>query len=101
MNIITPGDTLPTSFTATCIRQGRHCGAIMEVTADDCFKAAIGQGWMLSFFCGHCGVTLTPDYELLMEDSCQGIAPELLEELGIGIKTKDNVPPWSSRISYN
>lgn len=96
MEIIKPGKEVPKFFIAKCAKIGPSgCGAEMKVTPDDCFKASCGPGWYLSFFCGHCGIVLTPDYDYAEKDSWKGLEKRA-EELGLIFKTKENVPPWSN-----
>jgi len=97
MEVIKPGKEVPKSFVAVCKKLGpRGCGAEMVVTPEDCFKADCGPGWYLSFFCGHCGLVITPDHDYADRKDWKGIEDKA-ELMGLEFKTEDNVPPWSSQ----
>lgn len=105
MRIIEPGKELPKSFITTCDKGlGRGCGAVLEVSVDDCFQCPYAEshfsdeplagGRYLSFYCESCGLILTPDYERIEESKYNSMGDDFKPIFAV--KTKDNCPPWSS-----
>lgn len=101
MEIIKPGKSneVPKFFITTCDKgYGRGCGAELKVFPEDCFKCPYGGLPMqyLSFYCDHCGLMLTPDYDRV---SPEHISPAWGEETlknYTNVKTEDNCPPWNA-----
>jgi hypothetical protein len=99
MKVIKEGHRPPKDFTATCEKFGyRGCRAILHVSKEDCFVQDDGDS-CISFFCGCCGLVLTPDKDKLDPADVHDL--KCLNEVREDgkrkwpLKTKDNCPPWS------
>lgn len=110
MKLIKPGrKVVPDSIIVTCQKfNGRGCGAVMEITPEDCFYTNSPENVCLndplSFFCESCGLMLTPASDLMdpKDSLTQREREELSPDTGMNrwpVKIKNgplaNVPPWA------